>query len=37
MSNFHTSFQNIQSSTQSKSVDFTNKERQVKEIMEKYS
>lgn len=37
MSNFHTSFQNIQSSTQSESVDFTNKEGQVKEIMEKYS
>lgn len=32
MSNFHTSFQNIQSSTQSESVDFTNKEGQVKEI-----
>lgn len=27
----------ISSETQSESVDFTNKERQVKEIMEKYS
>lgn len=36
MSNFHTIFQNIQSSTQSEDVDFTNKERQVRKIMENY-